>query len=104
MIGLECSYIIPIALRLTVARSWFKKGPFHLGPLSYIIGWIGVTWGCFISVVLILPTYYPVTSVRQRREREQLVIAAQFSARMEERRSNNFSCTHPCYYPAPYCR
>lgn len=61
IIGLECSYILPIFLRLTVARKWFKKGPFHLGRFSVVIGWIGVVWGCFISVVLILPTYYPVT-------------------------------------------
>lgn len=26
IIGLECSYILPIFLRLTVARRWFKKG------------------------------------------------------------------------------
>ncbi|PSC72663.1 amino-acid permease BAT1-like protein isoform X1 [Micractinium conductrix] len=62
IIGLECSYILPIFLRLTVARKWFKKGPFHLGRFSIVIGWIGVVWGCFISVVLILPTYYPVTN------------------------------------------
>ncbi|KAL4426983.1 hypothetical protein ABPG77_009544 [Micractinium sp. CCAP 211/92] len=62
IIGLECSYILPIFLRLTVARRWFKKGPFHLGRFSLIVGWVGVTWGCFISVILVLPTYYPVTN------------------------------------------
>lgn len=62
IIGLEVSYIIPIFLRLTVARKWFRKGPFHLGRLSIVVGWIGVTWGCFISVVLVLPTIYPVTN------------------------------------------
>lgn len=106
IIGLECSYIIPIFLRLTVARKWFKKarwrgagpgvcgpndplplvcrwctsvwlptpaaataaaacvaqGPFHLGPLSVPIGVIGCVWGCFISVVLCLPTIYPITN------------------------------------------
>jgi len=50
IIGLEASYILPIFLRLTVARKWFKKGPFHLGRFSIIIGSIGVVWGCFISV------------------------------------------------------
>lgn len=62
IIGLECSYILPIFLRLTVARRWFKKGPFHLGRFSLAVGWVGVFWGCFISVILVLPTYYPVTN------------------------------------------
>ncbi|KAI7843794.1 hypothetical protein COHA_002692 [Chlorella ohadii] len=62
IIGLEASYILPILLRLTVARKWFKKGPFHLGAFSLPLGWIAVVWGCFISVVLILPTVYPVTN------------------------------------------
>lgn len=56
IIGLEASYIIPIFLRLTVARTWFKRGPFHLGALSIPMGWVAVVWGVFISAVLVLPT------------------------------------------------
>lgn len=41
-------------------------GPFHLGRFSLIVGWVGVTWGCFISVILVLPTYYPVTNKASR--------------------------------------
>lgn len=61
IIGLIVSYIIPIFLRLTVARRWFKRGPFHLGAFSHVVGWVAVVWGLFISAALILPTAYPVT-------------------------------------------
>lgn len=60
IIGLIFSYLIPILLRLTIARKWFKKGPFHLGPMSIIIGWVAIVWGLFICVVLMLPTSYPI--------------------------------------------
>lgn len=38
------------------------QGPFHLGAFSLPLGWVAVVWGCFISVVLILPTMYPITN------------------------------------------
>lgn len=62
VIGMYISYGIPQVLRLTVARKWFKKGPFHLGRFSHVIGWIGVFWCCFITVVFALPNYYPIDS------------------------------------------
>lgn len=33
-----------------------------MGAFSLPLGWIAVVWGCFISVVLILPTMYPITN------------------------------------------
>ncbi|KAL6776977.1 AOC1 [Auxenochlorella protothecoides x Auxenochlorella symbiontica] len=62
VIGMYISYAIPQFLRLTVARKWFKKGPFHLGKFSLVIGWIGVFWCAFITVVFALPNQYPVNS------------------------------------------
>lgn len=62
VIGLYISYAIPQFLRLTVARSWFKKGPFHLGPLSHVIGWTGIAWCAFITVIFVLPNQFPVDS------------------------------------------
>lgn len=62
VIGLYISYAIPQFLRLTVARKWFKRGPFHLGPLSYAIGWTGIVWCAFITVVFVLPNEFPVNS------------------------------------------
>lgn len=62
VIGMYISYGIPQVLRLTMARRWFKKGPFHLGRFSIPVGWIGVFWCCFITVVFALPNQYPIDS------------------------------------------
>lgn len=62
VIGLYISYGIPQLLRLTLARKTFKKGPFHLGILSIPIGWWGIFWCCFITVIFCLPSTYPVNS------------------------------------------
>ena len=50
IIGMIFSYIIPIFLRLTLARKWFKKGPVHMGRFSLLLGWAAIIWGLFISV------------------------------------------------------
>ncbi|KXS15835.1 APC amino acid permease [Gonapodya prolifera JEL478] len=62
-IGNMTAYALPIFCRLTFARSVFKKGEFHLGPFSEIIGWIAITWVSFLFVLLCLPYNYPVTAI-----------------------------------------
>ncbi|KAG2207222.1 hypothetical protein INT47_012275 [Mucor saturninus] len=61
-IASSLAYFIPIALRLTVARKKFKRGPFHLGPFSDIINFISCFWILFTSVLFLCPTEYPVTA------------------------------------------
>lgn len=61
VIGLYISYVLPIYLRLR-AQS-FHPGPWHLGSWSRPIGIISVLWVIFISVLFMLPTINPVTSV-----------------------------------------
>ncbi|KAG1561093.1 hypothetical protein G6F49_002114 [Rhizopus delemar] len=60
-IASSMAYFIPIALKLTVARKVFKRGPFHLGPFSDIINLISLCWILLTSVLFVCPTEYPVT-------------------------------------------
>jgi amino acid transporter len=74
-IASSLAYFIPIALRLTVARTSFKKGPFNLGPFSNIINFISCFWILFTSIlffffffvhyliylILSLPFFRPIT-------------------------------------------
>lgn len=60
-IGLYISYVLPVALRITVARKTFVRGSFHLGRFSILIGAISVLWVAFVTVIFVLPTVYPVT-------------------------------------------
>ncbi|KAI8082772.1 amino acid/polyamine transporter I [Halteromyces radiatus] len=62
-IASSLAYLIPIALRLTVARSTFKRGPFHMGSLSNIINFISCCWIIFTSILFVCPTEYPVTAL-----------------------------------------
>jgi hypothetical protein len=50
---------IPIALRVIYRKS-FVRGPFHLGPFSYPVALLAVTWIMFISIAFILPELNPV--------------------------------------------
>ncbi|OAD79505.1 hypothetical protein PHYBLDRAFT_139540 [Phycomyces blakesleeanus NRRL 1555(-)] len=61
-IASSLAYLIPIALRLTVARKTFVRGPFHLGPFSDIINFSSCCWILLTSVLFICPTEYPVTA------------------------------------------
>ena len=58
VIGLYIAYAIPIFLRL-LAGSKFQRGPWHLGSWSPIVGWIAVVWIVFISILFVLPQFYP---------------------------------------------
>ena len=58
-IGLYIAYVAPTFLRLRQGES-FKRGPWHLGRWSYVVGWIAVTWVVFITILFMLPTASPI--------------------------------------------
>jgi len=60
-IGLYIAYALPILLRLFAKD--FKTGPWHLGAWSKPIGWIAVIWVVVISVLFMLPTATPITTL-----------------------------------------
>jgi amino acid permease (GABA permease) len=62
VIGLYIAYGIPILLRL-LAGDKFKRGPWHLGRWSYIVGWIAVIWIVAITILFVLPQYAPGNTV-----------------------------------------
>ncbi len=59
-IGLYVAYVSPTFLRLRQGSS-FRRGPWHLGPWSYLVGWIAVAWVIFITILFMLPTVSPIT-------------------------------------------
>src|SRR5204862_782599 len=59
VIGLYIAYVTPTYLRLRQGES-FKRGPWHLGRWSYLIGWIAVIWVAFITILFMLPTVNPI--------------------------------------------
>ena len=59
VIGLYIAYVMPTYLRLRLGES-FKRGPWHLGRWSYLVGWIAVAWVVFITILFILPTASPI--------------------------------------------
>ncbi len=58
-IGLYIAYVSPTFLRLRQGGS-FKRGPWHLGRWSYLVGIIAVTWVVFITILFMLPTASPI--------------------------------------------
>lgn len=60
-IGLYVAYGLPILLRIRSKE--FRPGPWHLHRWSKPIGIIAVLWVIFISVLFMLPTAAPITSV-----------------------------------------
>ncbi|KAL8777749.1 MAG: hypothetical protein Q9194_002384 [Teloschistes cf. exilis] len=59
-IGLYISYGIPIGLTLVYPAN-FRRGPFRLGILSRPMGFVACVWIAFITIILCLPTFTPVT-------------------------------------------
>jgi len=59
-IGLYIAYVTPTFLRLRLGED-FKRGPWHLGRWSYVVGWIAVTWVCIITILFMLPQVGPIT-------------------------------------------
>jgi len=58
-IGLYVAYVAPTYLRLRQGDS-FKRGPWHLGRWSYVIGWTAVTWVVIIFFLFMLPQFGPI--------------------------------------------
>src|SRR6516164_7801212 len=58
-IGLYIAYVAPTFLRLRQGEN-FKRGPWHLGRWSYLVGWIAVAWVVFITILFMLPTASPI--------------------------------------------
>ncbi|HTX28995.1 MAG TPA: amino acid permease [Streptosporangiaceae bacterium] len=58
-IGLYIAYVSPTYLRLRQGSS-FKRGPWHLGRWSYLVGTIAVIWVIFITILFMLPTASPI--------------------------------------------
>ena len=62
VIGASIAYGIPIAARLLCSKDRFTPGPWYLGDFwSPVIGWISVIWLVFISIIVCMPSYIPVT-------------------------------------------
>ncbi|KAI9492371.1 amino acid/polyamine transporter I [Zychaea mexicana] len=61
-IASSLAYLVPISLRLTVARKTFTRGPFHLGPFSPVINTVSCCWIVFTSALFLCPTENPVTA------------------------------------------
>jgi amino acid permease (GABA permease) len=53
-IGLYIAYVLPTLLRRMQGKSW-EGGRWSLGKWSPIIGWAGIIWVAFISVLFMLP-------------------------------------------------
>ncbi len=60
VIGLYIAYVTPTFLRLRRGEE-FKRGPWHLGRWSYVVGWIAVTWVVIITILFMLPQVGPIT-------------------------------------------
>jgi len=54
-IGLYIAYVLPTFLRRRQGTAW-QGGPWSLGRWSPVVGWLGVVWVAFISVLFMLPT------------------------------------------------
>ncbi|HYK28951.1 MAG TPA: amino acid permease, partial [Streptosporangiaceae bacterium] len=59
VIGLYIAYVTPTYLRLRQGEG-FKRGPWHLGRRSYMIGWTAVVWVIIIAILFMLPQFGPI--------------------------------------------
>ncbi len=53
-IGLYIAYVLPTLLRRLQGKRW-QGGRWSLGRWSPVVGWIGIVWVAFISVLFMLP-------------------------------------------------
>src|ERR1700689_3561625 len=60
VIGLYIAYVLPTFLRLRQGEN-FKRGPWHLGRWSYVIGWTAVVWVVIIFFLFMLPQFGPIS-------------------------------------------
>ncbi|HKA95852.1 MAG TPA: amino acid permease [Streptosporangiaceae bacterium] len=58
-IGLYVAYVTPTYLRLRQGEN-FKRGPWHLGRWSYVVGWTAVVWVVIIFFLFMLPQFGPI--------------------------------------------
>ncbi|KXS09263.1 APC amino acid permease [Gonapodya prolifera JEL478] len=61
-IGLMTAYIIPVMVKVFLARDTFKQGPINLGLLSLPVNVVAIVWVCFLFFLLCLPSSYPVNA------------------------------------------
>jgi hypothetical protein len=54
-IGLYIAYVLPTLLRRLQGKRWVG-GRWTLGRWSPLVGWVGIIWVAFISVLFMLPT------------------------------------------------
>ena len=59
VIGLYIAYVMPTFLRLRQGED-FKRGPWHLGRWSYVVGWTAVVWVVIITILFMLPQAGPI--------------------------------------------
>jgi amino acid transporter len=59
-IGLYIAYVMPTYLRLRRGEE-FRRGPWHLGRWSYLVGWTAVVWVVIITILFLLPQAGPIT-------------------------------------------
>ncbi len=58
VIGLYIAYVAPVFLRLR--NPDFRRGPWHLGRWSRLIGWTAIVWVAIICVLFVLPVVSPI--------------------------------------------
>src|SRR5580704_9588753 len=59
VISLYIAYVAPTFLRLRQGEN-VRRGPWHRGRWSYLVGWIAVIWVVFITILFMLPTASPI--------------------------------------------
>lgn len=62
VISINVSYGLPLLCRLIWVRNGMPKGPFSLGRFSIPLNFISVVWVVFFSVILCIPSVYPVAA------------------------------------------
>jgi amino acid transporter len=58
-VALGLAAIIPVYLRLR--HPDFRRGPWHLGRWSALVGWLAVGWTVLVSAALLAPQVSPIT-------------------------------------------
>ncbi len=61
VIGLFISYVSPAFLKLIYPER-FRRGPWHLGRFSRVVGILAVAWVIFICILFSLPVVRPITA------------------------------------------
>ncbi|KAI9266396.1 amino acid/polyamine transporter I [Helicostylum pulchrum] len=61
IISCNICYGMPFLCRLIWVRNDMPKGPFSLGRFGLILNFISVVWVSFFSVILCIPSVFPVT-------------------------------------------